>query len=311
MPMVRCLSSRRTVRVVGPSSPFARERLLRGVGRLETVGFEVEGALQVLRESHAYLNGDDDERLRELQEALDSEADIVWLARGGYGLTRVVSSLKVPNSWPMIVGFSDATALHGWAWREGARTVHGPLLTTVADEPAESFERLVDVLYGKASGAAHAPLSELLPGDASPVEGRLFAGNLCVLTHLLATPVWPDLRGAVVVLEEVGERPYRIDRMLTQLLASGALKHVAAVVLGHLTRCDEPPGGSLPAPTALEVFTERLGGLGVPVLAGLPAGHEAPNHPLIVGGRVRLERREGTWSLQVLEEVSGAHRGIA
>lgn len=308
MPRVRRLSSRRLVRVVGPSSPFTRERLAQGIDRLVTAGFEVIGDEEVLREGHAYLNGDDDERRRELQEALDSDVDVVWLARGGYGLTRLVSSLKMPASAPVMVGFSDATALHGWAWRAGVRTVHGPLLTTVADEPAESFGHLLDVLRGQAGGKSHGPLTELAPGKVSSVEGRLFAGNLCVLTHLLATPAWPDLRGAVVVLEEVGERPYRIDRMLTQLLMSGALEHVAAVVLGHLTRCDEPPGSSRPAPTAAEVFAERLGGLGVPVLAGLASGHEAPNLPLVVGGRVRLEGHGGAWSLQVLDEVSGARR---
>ncbi|MFZ9889463.1 MAG: S66 peptidase family protein [Myxococcota bacterium] len=309
MPTVRCLSPRRLVRVVGPSSPFTRDRLSRGLDCLTSLGFRVEGAEQVLREGHGYLNGDDEERRRELQEALDSDADVVWLARGGYGLTRLLSTLTLPASVPMVVGFSDATALHAWAWQLGVHTVHGPLLTTLADEPPASIQRLLDVLAGKAAGSAHGPLTELVEGDRADVEGRLFAGNLCVLTHLIGTPAWPDLRGAIVVLEEVGERPYRVDRMLTQLLSSGSLAQVAAVVLGHLTRCDEPPGGTRPVPSAAEVFAERLRILGVPVLAGLSSGHEAPNHPLIVGGRARLVRQGSTWSLQVLEEVSGMGLG--
>ena len=223
------------VRIEAPSSPFSEEKLSRGVARLRAAGVEVEGE-GALRGRHAYLNGDDDERRRALEQALSSDVDVIWLARGGYGLTRLVTRLSPPARGPVVVGFSDATALFAHLAGSGLRCVHGPLATTVADEPEASFAHLLAVLERRARGARF-PL-EMEPGLDH--EGWLFAANLCVLTHLVGTPSMPSLQGSVLVLEEVGERPYRIDRMLTQLRASGALRGVRAVVVGpvsytHLT----------------------------------------------------------------------------
>lgn len=274
------------VKIIGASSPFLVERLAAGVEIVRSRGFVVDDS-EALQGTHAYLNGDDATRTRLLEAAFDdASVDVIWLARGGYGLTRIVPRLRVPRRIPVVVGFSDATALFARLHKEGLadRCVHAPLATSITGEAADSVAHAVDVVRGGA-GQALPPL-RVHVGASVDVAGPLFAGNLCVLAALCGTPLLPDLRGHVVVIEEVGERPYRIDRMLTQLIDAGAFAGVAAVVVGHLTQCDEPKSQSQlrdPAPSGLDVVIERLSSLGVPLLSGLPVGHEAPNFALPLG----------------------------
>lgn len=293
------------VRVEAPSSPYPQEKLHAGVERLRAAGIEVDDSRAQLRGQHAYLNGTDDERRRSLEDALHSDADVVWLARGGYGLTRIVRKVQIPARGPILMGFSDATALFGHLSGSGARCVHGPVMTSLAAEPEETFRHALDVLGRRARGRS----LRVHQDEDFEVEGWLFAGNLCVLAHLAGTPSSPNLDGAVVVLEEVGERPYRIDRALTQLKESGMLEGARAVVVGHLTSCEEPgppvpssgpsSGPSAvpsakrfsardPAPTPLEVFRESIRALRLPFAHGLQVGHEAPNFALPLGVPVRL-----------------------
>jgi muramoyltetrapeptide carboxypeptidase len=305
------------IRISGPSSPFWPEVLQRGVELLRARGHDVDDST-ALRGSHAFLNGDDASRLHGLQDALCSDADVVWLARGGYGLTRIVDALVVPQRVPVVVGFSDSTALFARLACSTAldRCVHGPLATTIESEPAESVDRALAVIARRVGSSSTSPPAlppalpplRVLAGPAGVVEGPLWAGNLVVLAALCGTPSLPSLAGHIVVIEEVGERPYRLDRVLTQLLQSGALRDVAAVVVGHLTGCDEPtPVVSPtkapprphrdPVPRGIDIVVERLSGLGVPIVAGLPCGHEAPNLALPLGGRARLATSGATATL--------------
>jgi muramoyltetrapeptide carboxypeptidase len=301
------------IRISGPSSPFSPEVLQRGVELLRARGHDVDDT-DTLRGSHAFLNGDDASRLHGLQDALCSDADVVWLARGGYGLTRIVDALVVPQRLPVVVGFSDSTALFARLACSAAleRCVHGPLATTIESEPTESVDRALAVIARRVGASSMSPPAlpplRVLAGPVGVVEGPLLAGNLVVLAALCGTPSLPSLAGHIVVIEEVGERPYRLDRVLTQLLQSGALRDVAAVVVGHLTGCDEPtPVVSPtkapprphrdPVPRGIDVVVERLSGLGVPIVAGLPCGHEAPNLALPLGGRARLATDGATATL--------------
>jgi muramoyltetrapeptide carboxypeptidase len=293
------------IRIEGSSSPFVPDRLDRGIARLRSLGFDVDAGAAGPRGRHAYLNGDDDARRASLQDALNSDVDVVWLARGGYGLGRIVDGMAVPARIPRVVGFSDTTALFCRLLVAGQldRCVHGPLATTLPAEPDDMVARVVDVVAGRGPS----PLSGLRHvAGPSPVDvvGPLFAGNVCVMASLCGTPSQPRFSGAtagaVVVLEEIGERPYRIDRMLTQLVRAGTFDGVAAVVVGQLTQCAEPPAPAAasassslsrdPAPAPLDVFVDVLGPLGVPIVAGANVGHETPNAALPLGGRVRLSR---------------------
>lgn len=310
---LRAPAPRPRVLVVAPSSPFEPARLERGRARLAAAGFDVE-ASDLLVGDHAYLNGSDEERAAALAAALArDDVDVVWLARGGYGLTRLLDRLpELAGPVPAVVGFSDATALLAWLHRRGIPSVHGPLATTVADEDEASFAHLHRLLSGSITGASlafaapHGAADGGTSGVAGAAEGPLFVANLCVLTHLVGTPWFPDLDGHLLVFEEVGERPYRIDRMLTQLLGARALEGVAGVVVGHLTGCAETGAGvagRAPAPSATEVILERLAPLGVPIGLGAPVGHAMPNYALPVGRRARLEVGPARSSLTLLEEL--------
>ncbi|OGQ13361.1 MAG: hypothetical protein A2138_12950 [Deltaproteobacteria bacterium RBG_16_71_12] len=291
------------VRIEAPSSPPPVDKLVAGAARLRAAGLDVDDTGSVVRGRHAYLNGADEERAASLVDALRADVDVVWLARGGYGLTRILPGIdRARGNTPTLIGFSDATALFAHLWGSGVPCVHGPLATTIAAEPDDSFAHCLSVLHRRACGAAFA----LDAGAPVDVEGRLFAGNLCVLCALVGTASLPTLDGAIVVLEEVGERPYRVDRMLTQLIGSGALRGVRAVVAGHLTDCVEQNGGGGardPAPSAHAVFAERLAHAGIPFASGLAAGHQAPNRALPLGVRVRVHVGEGAGTLTLLEDL--------
>lgn len=270
--------------MIAPSSPYPAEKLAAGIERLSAAGFTVEQPPNLLRRTHAYLNGTDAERLQELEAALRRDVDAVWLARGGYGLGRLIDRLSIPEgTLPTVIGFSDATVLLSRLLVEGVPSIHGPLATSVAGESDTSFSHLLSLAAGQTPppliGQTQRPLTR-------SISGWLYPANLCVLSHMVGTRALPSLKGAIVVLEEVGERPYRIDRMLTQMQSAGVLDGVAAVCVGHLTGCTEPPGSAVAAPSPLDVFAERLDG--IPLVTGFEVGHQAPNFALPVGGNATL-----------------------
>jgi muramoyltetrapeptide carboxypeptidase len=289
------------VKVVAPAGPPAAERLQAGRLWMEQQRWQLEGELPPASPNGTatYLSAADEVRAQALIEALRSDVDVVWCARGGYGMTRLLpvldaafpSSASMPTRIPTVVGFSDITALFAWMHCRGLgdRCVHGPLFTTIALEDAAMQQRFHDVVRGHV-----APPLLVRSAHHIDVRGPLFAGNLCVLAALCGTSAMPTLEGHVLVLEEVGEAPYRIDRMMTQLSQSGALNGVRALVVGHLTNCIAPtPTGT----SAVDVMEERCAAIGVPVAHGLCVGHETPNAALPLGGEVQLRVNDGVGSL--------------
>jgi muramoyltetrapeptide carboxypeptidase len=265
------------------------QRLQAGVTVLENWGLQVQPHPQPLRR-WGHLAGADPERLSDL---LVGDLPLLACIRGGWGAARLLESgaqMQDPGAggrW--LLGFSDVTSLL-WARQAAGRTggIHGPMVTTLAAEPDWSQQRLRDLLFG----APVAPLQgEGWCGGAA--EGPLLVGNLTVATHLLGTAHLPPLNGAVLVLEDVGEAPYRIDRLLTHWRLCGALQKLAAIGFGSFSDCDDPE-----SPTPLElVLRERTADLGIPVLAGLPVGHTAGNAALPLGVRARLDADAGRLEL--------------
>jgi muramoyltetrapeptide carboxypeptidase len=268
------------VAVVAPSGPFDRPQFELGLAVLATRYRPVLG--EHLFEQQRYLAGPDAHRLSDLQQALDDGAlKAVFAARGGYGAMRLLPGLRPGPAPKALVGFSDTTALHLLAQRHGLRSLHAPVLTQLGRSPPEVIDRLFAALEGRPL----APLQgtrTITPGEA---EGPLLGGNLSVLTRLLGTPWFPSLRGAVLLLEDVGEQPYRLDRLLTHLSLAGALEGLAGLVVGELTGC-EKDGADY---SSADVVDELVRPLGIPAFAGLPVGHGALNFAVPLGARVRLE----------------------
>jgi len=275
------------IHTLAPSSPFDRDRFDAGSALLSEHHELQRGASLFARAG--FLAGSDEARLHDLTSALgDAEAVAIVAARGGYGATRLLPALAVhdvrrANKW--LVGFSDITALHALWARAELCSIHGPMVCSLA-EAAEPVRREWFRLLG---GAAPSPLSGLRPVRGGHAEGRLFGGNLTVLGALTGTPYLPSLRGTILLLEDVAERPYRLDRTLTTMLQAGALAGVAGVVLGQFSDCDAGPDGV----TAAAVLEERLGTLGVPIVADAPFGHVADNWPLLLGAAVELDATHG------------------
>lgn len=294
------------IHVVAPSGPVPTDRVGRGIAVLERAGFIVRRSTN-LEHAEGYFAGDDATRLSALTRAMAGEAAAIWCARGGYGLTRLLDRLDpaVLRERPRpVLGFSDVTALLAWAWTHaGAMSLHAPVVTQLGELPPEDVEATLDWLRGEVPAPLEAdPLGGTVLSGGT-VEGPLLAGNVEVLRSLVGTGHLPSLEGAILAIEEVGERPYRIDRALTHLLASGALRGLRGVVVGQLHACLEPEHGGSQGWTAQEVIADRLGRLGVPVVTGFPFGHARDrNAPLPVGARVRLRADDGL--LEFLEPVT-------
>jgi muramoyltetrapeptide carboxypeptidase len=289
----RALRRGEVVGVCATSGPVTAECLEAGVAWLESEGYTVRCGKSVLARQ-GYLAGDDRARLGDLLELVrDPEVGAIFVARGGYGATRLLADLDARpfrRSRKPIVGYSDATALLLWlARRARLGALHGPMLERTDAAPA-ARARLLALL----SGERGEPLAgePLAPGR---VRAPLVGGNLSMLVASLGTPWELDTRGAILFFEEVNEEPYRIDRMLVQLRDAGKLAACAGVAVGALVRCES---SRYPAPSACDVLRELLPrAVSGPAVVGLPFGHVADNRALGVGARAELDGKKGTLTL--------------
>ncbi len=288
----RALRPGDVVEVVAPAGPVPADRFAAGCAKLANrYQLRIPSCLTSPNGEHGagFLAGSDDHRAAELHAALSADdSRTIWAARGGYGALRIAPRLAsidrsaLVGTPRLIIGFSDVTIVHAWAASQRVATVHGPVLTQLGELPDEDVAACLAVLE---SPAPPPPLTGLTTLAGGRAHGLLLGGNLATLASLVGTPFFPRLDGAVVLLEDVGERPYRVDRFLTQLLWAGAFDGVAGFVLGDFVRCEDPQGQV----DVRSVLEERLARLGVPVLAGAPIGHGARNRAVPLGGRVELD----------------------
>ncbi len=275
-----------SVAVVAPAGPFDRTIFERGLAVLSAR--YRPSATDAIYEKARYLAGPDEHRASDLQRAFTGDEKAVFTARGGYGAMRLLTKITLrPKS---LIGFSDITALHAMAQVSGFRSLHGPVVTQLGTQPPEIAERLFALL----EGAPVAPLTAkdtLVEGVAC---GPLLGGNLSVLTRLLGTPFLPSFRGAVLLLEDVGERPYRLDRMWAHLALAGAFNELAGIVLGDFTGCEEKDADY----SSSDVLRELAAQVAVPCASGFAIGHGAVNTPVVLGARVRLDATAKTLSFE-------------
>jgi muramoyltetrapeptide carboxypeptidase len=299
----RALRPGSRVALVAPASGFDRGSFDRGVAELMRLGLTPVYEDSIF-ERQGFVAGSAATRAAALEAAWRTEADAIVAVRGGYGSVETLPLLDgsmVPEHPAALVGYSDITSLHVWLnLHVGVTSIHGVMLdgrlaegTSAYDE--ESFWRCL-------SGE---PLGELAPAGLDVVHhgeatGVLLGGTVSQLAGSLGTPyAFVPPPGAVLFLDEVGERPYRLRRMLTQLQQAGTFSRAAGIVVGQLPRCDEP-GGSV---SALSVVAEFFEGFQGPVLTGFPSGHTTtPLISLPLGVQARVVTRMG--ARLVIEEAA-------
>lgn len=279
------------LRVIAPSGGVREwEALEKGLELWRKRGYRLE-LTPGFDQQWGYLAGRDANRQNQLSEAIaDPDSRAILCIRGGYGTTRLLENWQWPESFQQhpqwLIGFSDITALLWSLYQAGVSGVHAPVLTTLASEPESSLERL----WNWVEQQTLSPLQGNGWGGGT-VQGILLPANLTVATHLLATPLQPDLNGVILALEDVTEAPYRIDRYLTQWRMSGAFKQVSGLVLGRFSRCI--PAEGVPSLSVEEVLRDRLADLNLPIISDLPFGHDGVNAALPVGIPVELNADTG------------------
>ena len=277
----RALVAGDRIAVVAPSGPVDRIALAAGIAVLEGAGFVVEMPRE--RPPWRIFSGTDEERLDELQAALDApDIQAVWLARGGYGLNRILPMLRLSDpllarKW--VIGFSDATALLTAIEAAGGHAIHGPMVAhdLVREAEGAGFRHLLDLTAGRGWSV---PIPTIFhPGQAT---GPLRGGCLTVLASLLGTPAAPVFDGSIALLEDHHEAPQRrVDRLLIQLRQSGALDGVRGLVFGVMDGCGSPA-------ELRETILDCLGDLEVPIGFGAPVGHGSSNLAVPLGATAQL-----------------------
>jgi muramoyltetrapeptide carboxypeptidase len=280
------------IALVSPASPFTRGAFERGVAEIQRLGYEPFYDESVFERS-LFTSGTATVRAEAFTRAwLDPRVSALMAVRGGYGSVKLLPNLnaaRLREAPKLFIGYSDNTSLLSWLTCQcGITALHGPMIEGGLARGAEGYDEssLLTLVAGGGAGLECRPdgLSVVKAGTA---EGRLFGGTLCLLAASLGTPfAFDPPAGSILFLEDVDERPYRIDRLMTQLRLSGVLARASGLVFGEMRGCDEPLGTPT-ARDAIEALTSDFAG---PVLIGFPSGHtRGPAWTLPLGVRVRVE----------------------
>jgi muramoyltetrapeptide carboxypeptidase len=294
------------VGIIAPASaPPDPKAVDRAAIALENFGFRPKLGKNV-RARLGFLAGTDRERAADVMQMFtDKKVKAILCLRGGYGASRILERLDydvIRRNPKILSGYSDITALHfALAKKVNLISIHAPMLngelqaTDLPEFTRKSFFKTVmeaKAAGGICDGYEEKTISILRDGVA---EGRLIGGNLSLICSAIGTPFTPSFKGRILFFEDVSEKPFRLDRMLTQLLNAGILQQVAGVAVGVNKDCDEPdpkPGDEY-RQSAADVVKERLSSLRVPIVTGLPFGHVDLNATIPVGARARLDGDNG------------------
>jgi muramoyltetrapeptide carboxypeptidase len=273
-----------TIAIAAPASPFDQKAFEAGIAVLKSMGYQVKIPESIFK-AQGYLAGSGAERAELLMNLFtDESVKAILCARGGFGSMKLLPLLDFETILAkpkILVGFSDITALLVAIYQQcGIVTFHGPLVTSLGKGSEKTVSAMMDAISSYKPLALTPSKSVVL--NAGQASGPVIGGNLATLTHLLGTPYEPAFERHLLFLEDRGEAPYRIDRMLSQLHLSGCLDGVAGVILGTFEEC-----GSLEDVYAIvkEVFRHT----GIPVLAGFDVGHGTENITVPVGLHADLD----------------------
>lgn len=292
--------------IISPAStPSAQEKIDKGVHYLERLGYRVKIGKHVMAQ-HGYLAGTDEQRAEDLNDMLrDRAVRAIFAIRGGYGTPRLlhlVDYRAVRRDPKILVGYSDVTGLQLALYRRaGLVTFSGPMVAVEMWDSIDPFteEHFWRVITSSARiGSLRNPDGErLISYNSGKATGRLLGGNLSLLASLLGTRYLPNLRHAILILEDVDEAPHRVDRMFTQLYHAGITTTINGLVLGVFTDC-VPSDPSKPHLTISQVIEDAVRRMRCPVLSNLQYGHIAKKLTLPFGIQALLDTRSGTLKLQ-------------
>ncbi|HML48431.1 MAG TPA: LD-carboxypeptidase [Clostridia bacterium] len=291
----RALRPGATIGLTAPSGALRPPQTLEpGIRKLESLGYRIVRG-KTCDSAYGYLAGNDALRADELNAMFaDPAIDAIWCVRGGYGTIRILDRLDFDlarkNPKPLI-GYSDITCLHtAYRQHSGLVTFHGPMLTASPEHDfcdALSFQRLMDMLCQAAPPETLCPTCPPLASQGGRASGKIIGGNLSLLAAACGTPYAPDAKDAILFIEEIGEKTYSVDRMLSQLRLSGMLDACAGIVLGGFTDCvAEYPEYAL---SLEQIFADILLPAGKPLLSGFSCGHCTPNFPIPLGVECLLD----------------------
>jgi muramoyltetrapeptide carboxypeptidase len=282
------LSPGDTVGIATPASLYDRELFEKGLQVLKGWGFVTRVGRKGIRKRR-FLAGSDPERAEELLGMFrDAEIKAVVCARGGYGAMRLLPLLDyrvIRRNPKLFVGFSDITVLSAALLRKaGLLTFHGPMVTTLARTRPVFRQGMRSILLGGLPDMIPLPPEGKIRGGKA--VGVLLGGNLTLLTHLIGTPYEPTWDGAILFVEDQGEEPYRLDRLLAHLRLAGVLERISGLLLGQLSekKISKPDW---------DLFRENFSGLDIPIWRGLPIGHGRDNVTMPVGAPVELDGEKG------------------
>lgn len=300
-----------TIMFVAPAGDLDEERMMRAKERLESLGFVVKMRRDLFA-SEGYLAGTDKRRAKELMQAfLDREVDAIFPGTGGYGTMRIFDRLdfeKIRTHPKIVIGFSDITALHLALNRQaGLVSFHtpNPMWGLGSEEGMTTFTQeyfgkalLADDEIKRSGYTIEIPENAPQPTTLGKgkARGRLAGGNLSMISALEGTPFAIDTRDAILLVEDVREAPYRVDRMLRQLQLTGKLQTLRGAVLGQFTRNydrEEDQMAEDPRFTVDGVLKQYFKPLGIPVLMNFPVGHHRYNASLPLGAMVEVDAKKG------------------
>lgn len=277
------------IRVVAPAGKVSKEKVLPGVELLQDVGYEVLIGKHVF-DRHFQYAGTDQQRASDFQEAInDPLTKAIVCARGGYGSVRIIEKLdfspllKNPK-W--LVGFSDITVFHSVLNKLGLASIHGamPAFFLENKKPTKSFHSLMEVIT---SGNSVVKFEYHALNSKGSGDGELVGGNLSLLYSLQGTPWQLDTKGKILLIEDLSEYLYHLDRMMQNFRLSGQLNELAGLVVGGFTEMqdNESPYGK----SAYEIIREAVDGCHFPVCFDFPSGHIPKNLSLVLGANYKLE----------------------
>ncbi|MBC2715662.1 MAG: LD-carboxypeptidase [Desulfobacteraceae bacterium] len=277
-----------TIGIIAPSSPFDKPKFRKGLSVLEEIGFTVFFPENIF-EQKGYLAGSDAHRAKMLNSMfIDSAVKGIFCARGGYGALRILPLIdydSISLNPKLFIGCSDITVLLNTFYSKcGLVSLHGPMIESLAEASDQTKQSLHDMLLKEQ--ALTIVCENRVVIHSGLASGIMAGGNLTTLCHLVGTPFEPNFSDQILLLEDIGESPYRIDRLLIHMKMAGCFDHIAGLVLGSFKGCGEPD-------VVYQVFDDIFSNDCFPILAGFDIGHDEPNLTIPFGITASLDTANG------------------